>query len=77
MARLDECRGWPIEIVNGFQRLEPIINKEQNMSASRVSLGQAAPELYQAVAGLDGLAGKLATAAGIGEGLSQLLKLRA
>lgn len=47
------------------------------MSASRVSLGQAAPELYQAIAGLDGLAGKLATEAGIGEGLSQLLKLRA
>lgn len=57
--------------------MEPIINKEHNMSTPRVALGQAAPDLYQAVAGLDGLVGKLAEAAGIGEGLSQLLKLRA
>jgi len=47
------------------------------MSTPRVSLGQAAPDLYQAVAGLDELVGKLAESAGIDEGLSQLLKLRA
>lgn len=44
---------------------------------SRINLGKVAPELYQAVASLDRQANALATTAGIAEGFSHLLRLRA
>lgn len=43
----------------------------------RVNLGKAAPDLYQAVIELDRLASAVATNAGIAEGFSHLLRLRA
>lgn len=47
------------------------------MSNERVDIGKAAPALYQAVVELDRLAGQALAAAGIAEGFSQLLRLRA
>ncbi len=44
---------------------------------NRVNLGKAAPELYQSVVNLDRLASENAAAAGIAEGYSHLLRLRA
>lgn len=44
---------------------------------NRVNLGKAAPELYQSVVNLDGLASEHAASAGIAEGLTHLLRLRA
>jgi len=44
---------------------------------TRVNLGKAAPELYQAVAALDKLIGERATKAGLVEGFVHLLRLRA
>ena len=43
----------------------------------RVNLGKSAPELYQAVAGLDRLASEAVARAGMAEGFSHLLRLRA
>jgi len=42
-----------------------------------VNIGKAAPALYQAVVELDRLAGQALTAAGIAEGFTHLLRLRA
>lgn len=47
------------------------------MSNERVNIGKAAPALYQAVVELDRLAGQALAAAGIAEGFSHLLRLRA
>jgi AhpD family alkylhydroperoxidase len=47
------------------------------MEKPRVNLSKAAPELYQGVSGLDKQAKELAKAAGIAEGFSHLLLLRA
>lgn len=47
------------------------------MEKPRVNLGKAAPELYKAVDGLDGLARKFAATAGLAKGFTHLLKLRA
>jgi AhpD family alkylhydroperoxidase len=44
---------------------------------NRVNLGKAAPELYQSIVNLDRLASELAASAGIAEGLTHLLRLRA
>ena len=44
---------------------------------NRVNLGKAAPELYQAVAGLEKLASERAAKAGLAEGFAHLLRLRA
>lgn len=43
----------------------------------RVNLGKTAPELFQAVARLDKLASQVASDAGIADGFSHLLRLRA
>lgn len=43
----------------------------------RVNLGKSAPALYQAVIGLDRLASEAVTKAGVEEGFSHLLRLRA
>jgi len=43
----------------------------------RINLGKAAPELYQAVAGLDRLVSEAIAQAGIADGFSHLLRLRA
>jgi len=43
----------------------------------RINLGKSAPELYQAVAGLDRLASDALASAGIAVGFSHLLRLRA
>lgn len=45
--------------------------------AERINLGKAAPELYQAVAGLDKLASQTALSAGLTEGFTHLMRLRA
>lgn len=45
--------------------------------SARVHLGKVAPDLYQAVAALDKLASQTAASAGISDGLSHLLRLRA
>ena len=45
--------------------------------SERVNLGKAAPELYQAVSGLEKLASQAAMSAGIADGFSHLLRLRA
>jgi AhpD family alkylhydroperoxidase len=45
--------------------------------SERVNLGKSAPELYQAVAGIDKLASQAAAAAGMVEGFTHLLRLRA
>ena len=47
------------------------------MEKPRVNLSKAAPELNQAVAGLDKLAKTLAASAGFADGFVHLLKLRA
>ena len=47
------------------------------MEKTRINLSKAAPELYQAVSGLDKQAKALVKAAGIAEGFSHLLLLRA
>lgn len=47
------------------------------MSNQRVSMGEAAPELYQAVFVLDGLVRTHAKKAGIDEAFAELIKLRA
>ena len=47
------------------------------MEKPRVNLSKAAPELYQVVSGLDKQAKALVKAAGIAEGFSHLLLLRA
>ncbi|WP_017327363.1 carboxymuconolactone decarboxylase family protein [Synechococcus sp. PCC 7336] len=47
------------------------------MQASRINLGKTAPELYQTVVQLDRLASDLVASAGVSEGLSHLLRLRA
>lgn len=47
------------------------------MKIERISMGEAAPELYQAVFALDGLVRAHAANAGIDEAFSELLKLRA
>ena len=44
---------------------------------NRVNLGKASPELYQSVVNLDRLASESAAAAGIAEGFTHLLRLRA
>ena len=44
---------------------------------NRVNLGKAAPGLYQSIVNLDRLASELAASAGIAEGLTHLLRLRA
>src|SRR5712675_1696782 len=44
---------------------------------NRVNLGKAAPELYQAVTGLEKLASERAAKAGLTEGFAHLLRLRA
>lgn len=43
----------------------------------RINLGKFAPDLYQAVVGLDRLASDAVTHAGIADGFSHLLRLRA
>lgn len=43
----------------------------------RVNLGKSAPNLYQTVVELDRLASKALTSAGVAEGFSHLLRLRA
>jgi AhpD family alkylhydroperoxidase len=43
----------------------------------RLNLGKASPKLYQAVVGLDRLASDALASAGIAEGFSHLLRLRA
>jgi AhpD family alkylhydroperoxidase len=45
--------------------------------SERVNIGKSAPELYQSVASLDRLASQAAAAAGIAEGFTHLLRLRA
>lgn len=45
--------------------------------STRVNLGKAAPELYQAVAGLEKLATKAIASAGLADGFAHLLRLRA
>ncbi|MDD2767098.1 MAG: carboxymuconolactone decarboxylase family protein [Methylococcus sp.] len=45
--------------------------------SARVNLGKAAPELYQAVVALDNLVSQAASNAGIADGFSHLLRLRA
>lgn len=45
--------------------------------SARVNLGKAAPELYQTVAALDNLASQASSNAGITDGFSHLLRLRA
>ncbi|WP_457095838.1 carboxymuconolactone decarboxylase family protein [Lysobacter sp. P5_B9] len=45
--------------------------------STRVNLGKAAPELYQAVAGLEKLAAKSIASAGLADGFAHLLRLRA
>ena len=45
--------------------------------SARVNLGQAAPELYQAVSSLDKLASQATKSAGLDEGFCHLLRLRA
>src|SRR5688572_9699988 len=47
------------------------------MDHSRVNLGKSAPKLYQTVVELDRLASEYAASAGIAEGFSHLLRLRA
>lgn len=47
------------------------------MSNERVNIGKVAPALYQTVVELDRLAGQALAAAGIAEGFSHLLRLRA
>ena len=44
---------------------------------NRVNLGKAVPELYKAVENLDHMASEYAASAGISEGFSHLLRLRA
>jgi AhpD family alkylhydroperoxidase len=44
---------------------------------NRVNLGKAAHGLYQSIVNLDRLASELAASAGIAEGLTHLLRLRA
>lgn len=44
---------------------------------NRVNLSKSAPELYQAMANLDRLAGAYLASAGIAEGFAHLLRLRA
>src|SRR3954470_922354 len=43
----------------------------------RINLGKSSPKLYQAVAGLERLASDALASAGIAEGFSHLLRLRA
>jgi AhpD family alkylhydroperoxidase len=50
---------------------------KEHMKNSRIDLGRAAPELHQAVGKLDSMAASFATSAGIDEGFSHLLRLRA
>ena len=45
--------------------------------SERVNLGKSAPKLYQAVAAMEKLASEAAASAGIAEGFSHLLRLRA
>lgn len=45
--------------------------------SDRINLGKSAPKLYQTVASLDQLATEAVTSAGIAEGFSHLLRLRA
>ncbi|MGZ5198702.1 MAG: carboxymuconolactone decarboxylase family protein [Telluria sp.] len=45
--------------------------------SERVNIGKALPELYKAVAGLDKLSTEAAAAAGLAEGFTHLLRLRA
>jgi len=45
--------------------------------SERVNIGKAVPALYKAVAGLDKLAAETAAAAGLEEGFTHLLRLRA
>jgi AhpD family alkylhydroperoxidase len=47
------------------------------MNTKRVSMGEAAPELYQAVYAMDGLVKTYAAKAGIDEAFAELLELRA
>lgn len=47
------------------------------MQDTRLNLGKLAPGLYQAVRNLSNLANELAASAGIAEGFSHLLRLRA
>jgi AhpD family alkylhydroperoxidase len=44
---------------------------------NQVNLGKAAPELYQSIVNLDRLASERAASAGIAEGFTHLLRLRA
>ena len=44
---------------------------------NRINLGKSAPKLYQAVAALDPLASEALASAGIADGFSHLLRLRA
>lgn len=44
---------------------------------NRVNLGKAAPKLYQSIVNLDRLASELTASAGIAEGFTHLLRLRA
>ena len=44
---------------------------------NRVNLGKVTPQLYQSVVNLDRLASELAASAGIAEGFTHLLRLRA
>ena len=45
--------------------------------SERINLGKSAPKLYQAVAAMEKLASEATVAAGIAEGFSHLLRLRA
>jgi len=54
----------------------PNIAKEMSMT-ERINLGKAAPELYQAMGGLEKLASEAAKKAGIDDGFSHLLRVRA
>jgi AhpD family alkylhydroperoxidase len=45
--------------------------------SERVNIGKAVPDLYKAVAGLDKLSAEVAAAAGLAEGFTHLLRLRA
>ena len=47
------------------------------METPRVNLGKAAPALYKGVVALDGEASQLAAQAGLAEGFTHLLRLRA
>ena len=47
------------------------------MEKTRVNLGKAAPDLYQGVSGLEKQAKELSAAAGLAEGFTHLLRLRA